>query len=67
VLELKGVKKVFVGQGAEEQLSFVLAVEDLAFVGPELELTLEAGRFEIYVGQSADPVGLLKDSFDLVL
>lgn len=67
VLELKGVKKVILAQGQEEQVSFSLAVEELAFIGRELDVTLEAGRFEIFVGQSADPAGLLKQSFDLSL
>ena len=67
VLELKGVKKVFLAPGLEELLSFSLAVEELAFVDRALGVTLEAGRFEVYVGQSADPAGLVKQSFDLDL
>jgi hypothetical protein len=61
------VKKVFLAPGLEELLSFSLAVEELAFVDRALDVTLEAGRFEVYVGQSADPAGLVKQSFDLDL
>jgi hypothetical protein len=32
-----------------------LPVAALAFVGADLDLVLEPGRFEIRVGQSADP------------
>jgi beta-glucosidase len=59
LLELKGVRKIVVAGGQRGQAMWRLPVEDLAFIGPRLDLVLEPGRFEIHVGQSADPAGLL--------
>jgi hypothetical protein len=43
-----------------------LPVKDLSFVGPNFEPVLEPGRFEIHVGQSADPSGLLSCAVELM-
>jgi hypothetical protein len=43
-----------------------LPVEDLSFVGQSLDRILEPGRFEIHVGQSADPGGLLSSAVELI-
>jgi beta-glucosidase len=59
LLELKGVQKAVLAGGERKDVKWRLPVKDLSFVGPNFELTLEPGRFEIHVGQSADPSGLL--------
>jgi hypothetical protein len=42
-----------------------LKVEALSFVGLGLKPVLEPGRFEIHVGQSADPAELLTGVIEL--
>ena len=44
-----------------------LPVADLSFVGQSLERVLEPGRFEIHVGQSADPSDLVSAAIELTL
>ena len=58
VLELKGVQKAFLAAGGRTEVTWRLPVKDLSFVGPNFAPVLEPGRFEIHVGQSADPGGL---------
>ena len=48
------------------RVSWLLPVAALAFIGPDLDRILEAGRFEIHVGQSADPAELLSSSIELL-
>ena len=55
LLELKGVQKAALAAGERTDVTWRLPVEDLSFVGRSLERVLEPGRFEIHVGQSADP------------
>ena len=59
VLELKGVRRIALAAGESGDLTWRLPVAALAFVGADLEPVLEPGRFEIHVGQSADPRGFL--------
>jgi beta-glucosidase len=66
VLELKGVRRIALGPGKEGGVSWQLPVSALAFVGADLDLVLEPGRFEIHVGQSADPGELLGCSIEVV-
>jgi beta-glucosidase len=66
VLELKGVRKIVVAAGERAQATWRLPVEALAFVGADLDLVLEPGRFEVHVGQSADPAELLTSVIELV-
>ena len=66
VLELKGVRRIALEPGQRARVSWMLPVAALAFIGPDLERTLEAGRFEIHVGQSADPAELLSSSIELL-
>jgi beta-glucosidase len=47
-------------------VTWTLPVDALSFIGPDLDLTLEPGRFEIHVGQSADPTALLSSSIELL-
>jgi beta-glucosidase len=65
LLELKGVQKVDLKAGERKDVTWRLPVEDLSFVGHSLERVLEPGRFEIHVGQSADPASLLSAAIEL--
>jgi beta-glucosidase len=66
VLELKGVRRAALAPGERGHLRWSLPVESLAFPGADLEPVLEPGEFEIHVGQSADPAGLLRESIELI-
>ena len=66
VLELKGVRRIVLDPGERGRVAWVLPVEALAFIGPDLDPVLEPGRFEIHVGQSADPAGFLSTSIELL-
>ena len=67
LLELKGVQKVDLKAGERRDVTWRLPVEDLSFIGQSLERVLEPGRFEIHVGQSADPSDLVSAAIELVL
>jgi beta-glucosidase len=66
VLELKGVQKLTLAAGASGEARWTLPVAALSFLGRNLEPVLEPGRFEIHVGQSADPADLLSVVVELV-
>ena len=66
VLELKGVSRQFLGAGESARLRWSLPVASLAFPGPDLEPLLEPGEFQIHVGLSADPAGLVSDRIELI-
>ena len=66
VLELKGVRKIVLPAEERGQAMWLLPVETLAFIGPNCDRVLEPGRFEVHVGQSADPVELLTGVIELV-
>jgi beta-glucosidase len=66
LLELKGVQKAVLAAGERKTVTWRLPVKDLSFVGQNLDRVLEPGRFEIHVGQSADPSGLLSCVIELV-
>ena len=65
LLELKGMQKVVLAAEQREEVTWRLRVEDLSFIGQSLDRILEPGRFEIHVGQSADPAGLLTEVIEL--
>ena len=65
LLELKGVQKAVLAAGERTEVTWRLPVKDLSFVGSNFEPVLEPGRFEIHVGQSADPGGLLSCAVEL--
>ena len=67
LLELKGVQKVDLKAGERRDVMWRLPVEDLSFIGQSLERVLEPGRFEIHVGQSADPSDLVSAVIELVV
>ncbi|HXE24876.1 MAG TPA: glycoside hydrolase family 3 N-terminal domain-containing protein [Roseiarcus sp.] len=64
VLELKGVRKVVLAAGERKAVTWRLPVEDLSFIGQGLDRVLEPGRFEIHVGQSANPGDLVSCVID---
>ena len=65
LLELKGVEKAVLAAGERKTVTWRLPVEDLSFVGQNLDRVLEAGRFEIHVGQSADAASFLSAAIEL--
>src|SRR3984885_4308980 len=65
LLKLKGVQKAVLAAGERKIVTWGLPVKDLSFVGQNLDRILEPGRFEILVGQSADPSGLLSCAIEL--
>jgi beta-glucosidase len=65
LLELKGVQKAVLAAEERKTVTWRLPVKDLSFVGQNLDRLLEPGRFEIHVGQSADPSGLLSCAIEL--
>ncbi len=67
VLELKGLLKAVLAAGERKDVMWRFPVEDLSFIGQGLDRVLEPGRFEIHVGQSADPGDLVSAAIELVL
>jgi beta-glucosidase len=67
LLELKGVRKIVLAAGRSSEVTWRLPVEALSFIGLGLKAVLEPGRFEIYVGPSADPAELLTGVIELAL
>ncbi|HKD55231.1 MAG TPA: glycoside hydrolase family 3 N-terminal domain-containing protein [Steroidobacteraceae bacterium] len=65
VLELKGARRIALEPGARGTLRWQLPVASLAFVGADLGLVLEPGRFEIHVGHSADPGELISCNLEV--
>jgi beta-glucosidase len=66
LLELKGVRRIALGAGESGRVNWRLAVASLGYLDAQLEPVIEPGRFEIHVGQSADPGELVSCSFDLL-
>ncbi len=66
LLELKGVQKAVLAAGERKEVTWRLPVKDLSFIGWNLDRVLEPGRFEIHVGQSAEPSSLLSSIIELV-
>ena len=66
VLELKGVRRIFLGPRERRRVLWRLPAAALAFAGVHGEPILEPGRFEIHVGQSADPADFLSRSIELL-
>ena len=61
------MQKVDLKAGERRDVMWRLPVEDLSFIGQSLERVLEPGRFEIHVGQSADPSDLVSAVIELVV
>jgi beta-glucosidase len=66
VLELKGVRRIALASGERGNLTWQLPVSALSFLDANLDVVLEPGRFEIHVGQSADPRGFLSCSIEVL-
>lgn len=62
LLELKGIAKIALGPGETGTVRFKLAANALCFPAADLKPVLEPGEFQILVGPSADPRGLLSIS-----
>ena len=65
LLVLKGVRKIALRGRESGRAMWRLSANDLSFIGPNLVPVLEPGRFQIHVGQSADPAGLVTEVIDL--
>jgi beta-glucosidase len=60
LLELKGMARLTLAPGERGTARFSLAVREMAFFDEDGAARLEEGEFEIFVGPSADPAGLLR-------
>ena len=65
LLKLNGVRKIVLKARERGQATWSLAIDDLSFIGLNQDRVLEPGRFQIHVGQSADPTGLLTEVIEL--
>jgi beta-glucosidase len=65
LLELKGTAKIALEPQRGGTVRFMLAAEDLAFLGPDLMPRLEPGVLELLVGRSAAHAKLLRVSVKL--
>jgi beta-glucosidase len=54
VKELKGFKRVYLGAGQSETVSFNLHSDDLAFFDRKMQLRTEPGQFHVWIGGSSD-------------
>jgi beta-glucosidase len=66
VLELKGVRRVVLHAGERCNVTWRLAVSALAFLDADLNPVLEPGKFEIHVGQEADPRSSLSCTIEVM-
>ena len=67
VLELKDFQKIALAAAQRGTMRFDLAAEDLSFLGPDLAPKLEAGMFDVLIGQSADRSKMLSTEIELIL
>jgi beta-glucosidase len=56
VKQLKGFRKIRLGQGESRQVSFVLSEADLAFYRYDRTWGAEPGEFRLYIGGSSEDV-----------
>jgi beta-glucosidase len=66
ILELKGVRRIALEPGERGTLTWQLPVSALTFLDTDLNPVLEPGRFEIHVGQGADPSGFLSGNIEVM-
>jgi len=66
VMELKGVRRTALGPGERSRVTWQLPASALTFLDADLNPVLEPGRFEIHVGQSADPAAFLSCSIEVL-
>jgi len=65
VMELKHWRQVDLAPGERKTISLTLGIEDFIFPGVDLSPTVEPGMFDLLVGFSAAPEGLLRASLRL--
>jgi beta-glucosidase len=65
VLELKGYAKLRLKPGVAGAVKLTLRAAELRCLGPDLQPRFETGEVEIFVGPSADPTGLLRQTIEL--
>ena len=53
IRQLKNFRKVMIPKGSSQTVTFTLSAEDLRFYGPAMELIVEAGEIDVYVGGSS--------------
>lgn len=58
VRELKDFRKIALAPGESKTVRFGLRREDLLFIGPDLQPTVEPGTFDLWVAPSAEAEGL---------
>jgi len=63
VKELKGFQKVRLKPGENRKISFTLTSQDLAFYNRNMDLVIEPGEFEVWIGGSSEAD--LKATFEL--
>ncbi|OWA53016.1 Periplasmic beta-glucosidase [Hypsibius exemplaris] len=54
--QLKGFQKVALEAGEKRQVEFVVLPEDMSFLDEAWKMTVEAGEFEVFVGNSVNAV-----------
>ncbi|OWA53018.1 hypothetical protein BV898_17455 [Hypsibius exemplaris] len=52
--QLKGFQKVALEAGEKRQVEFVVLPEDMSFLDEAWKMTVEAGEFEVFVGNSVN-------------
>ncbi len=65
LLELKGYAKLRLMPGEAGSVKLELPATELRYLGPDLQPLFEAGEVEIFVGPSAEPTGLLRQTIEL--
>lgn len=65
VMELKRWRQIDLAPGERKTISLTLGVDDFVFPGANLKPTIEPGVFDLLVGFSAAPEGLLRASLRL--
>jgi len=63
VKELKGFARVSLAAGESRRIVFHLPVDQLAYFGDDLQLTVEAGRFIVMLGSSSEDIRLKGEFF----
>lgn len=61
IRELKAYRHVELAPGQSQQVTLDLRAADLAFIGVDLKPLIEAGRFKLWIAQSAEAAGLAEE------
>ena len=65
MLELKAMAKVRLAPGERRTVTLEVPVQELEFLDADLQPRLEPGEFEVCVGPTAAPLGLLRTTLRL--